>query len=184
MDIIDKLIGAARPQGRRGLAGIWLDEHALVKAAAEVRKAGIKNFEALSPFPIHGIDEAMGIPFSFIPWVTFIFGFIGFAFGVWFTWWTSAVDWALNIGGKPFFSVPAFVPVMFELTILFAALSSVATLFVKCGLPQIDPPVIDPALTSHKFALWVPESGPGYSAAQVEKLFRDHGAVEIKRAEF
>lgn len=184
MDIIEKLIGAVRPKGRRGVAGIWLDEHKFVAAAAKVRAAGAKNFEALSPFPLHGIDEAMGIPRSWIPWVTFTFGLIGFSFGTWFTWWASAVDWPINIGGKPMWSLPAFIPIMFELTILFAALSSVATLIIVCGLPKVDPPIIDEGLTCHKFGLWVPEDGGGISTTQAEQLFKELGAVETKKAEF
>jgi hypothetical protein len=184
MAIIDKVIDCLRPQGQRGIAGIWLDEHKLVDAARKARESGLTKFEAISPFPIHGIDEAMGIPLSFIPWVTFIFGLTGFAFGTWFTWWTSAVDWPIIISGKPMWSLPAFVPIMFELTILFGALSSVGALILLCGLPKVDPPVIDPDLTSHKFALFVPETDTGFNAAQVEKLFKDMGAVEVKRAEF
>lgn len=184
MDIIEKLISKARHKGKRGIAGIWMDEHKMIDAARQVRQSGVKNFEAISPFPLHGIDDAMGIPRSFIPWVTFIFGLCGFAFGTWFTWWTSAVDWALIIGGKPMWSLPAFVPIMFELTILFGALSSVGALIFICGLPKVDPPIIDPALSSHKFAIFVPTDSTGYNAANLEKIFRDHGADEVKQAEF
>jgi hypothetical protein len=184
MDIIDKLISCARGKTRRGVAGIWLDEHELVAAARKMRAAGFTKFEAITPFPLHDIDEAMGIPRSFIPWVTFIFGLTGFSFGTWFTWWASSVDWPLNIGGKPLWSLPAFVPVMFECTILFGALSSVGALIAICGLPKVDPPVIDPDLTSHKFALWVPEDDTGYNAAKVEQMFRELGAKEVKQAEF
>lgn len=171
-------------RGKSGIAGIWLDEHQLVEAARKTKAAGFTKFEAISPFPLHGIDDAMGIPFSFIPWVTFIFGLGGFLFGTWFTWWASAVDWPIIIGGKPMWSLPAFVPVMFELTILFAALSSVGALIFICGLPKVDPPVIDPALTSHKFALFIPEDDTGFSAAKVEQMLKDLGAVEVKRTEF
>lgn len=184
MDIIEKLIQAVRPKGQRGVAGIWLDEHKLVDAARKVREKGYSKFEAISPFPLHGIDDAMGIPMSFIPWVTFIFGLLGFSFGTWFTWWASSVDWAIIIGGKPMWSLPAFVPIMFECTILFAALSSVGALILTCGLPQVDPPVIDPALSSHKFAIFIPEGDNGYNVATVEQLMRDLGAVEVKRTEF
>ena len=184
MDIIENIIQKVRPKGQRGLAGIWLDEHQLVEAARKVRESGIKNFEAISPFPLHGIDEAMGLPMSFIPWVTFILGLCGFAFGTWFTWWTSAVDWPVIIGGKPMWSLPAFIPIMFELTVLFAALSSVGTMIYVCGMPAVDPPIIDPDLTSHKFALFVPESAAGFNAAKLEQIFRDLGAVEVKKTEF
>jgi hypothetical protein len=166
------------------VAGIWLDEHKLVEAARKVRANGYTKFEAISPFPLHDIDEAMGIPFSFIPWVTLVFCLAGCGFGLWFTWWASAVDWALVIGGKPFWSLPAFIPIIFECTILFGALSSVAALLMMCGLPAVDPPVIDPALTSHKFALFVPEDDTGYNQTAIEQLFKDTGAVEVKRAEF
>lgn len=173
-----------RPETKKGVAGIWLDEHDLVKAASSAKKLGFKKFEAISPFPLHGIDEAMGIPRSYIPWVTFIFGLSGCLFGAWFTWWASAVDWPLNIGGKPYWSLPAFIPIIFECTILFAALSSVGALLWICGLPKVDPPVIDPALTSHKFALFVPEDDDGYDPAKIEQLFKDWGASEVKRTEF
>lgn len=169
---------------RRGIAGIWLDEHKLVSAAKKVRESGVPHFEAITPFPVHGIDEAMGIPLSWIPWVTFIFGLIGFSFGAWFTWWTSAVDWPVIIGGKPMWSLPAFIPIMFELTVLFAALSSVGALIYICGLPKLNPPIIDPDLTSHKFALFVSESDAGYNPAKLEQLFKELGAVEVKKAEF
>ena len=144
---IESMTETCRFRGKQGVAGIWADEHELVKAAAKVREAGFQKFEAISPFPLHGIDDAMGIPRSFIPWVTFTFGLLGCSFGVWLTWWTSAVDWPLNIGGKPMWSLAAFIPVIFECTILFAALSSVAAMILVNGLPKINPPVLDPDLT-------------------------------------
>lgn len=184
MDIIDRVIQSLRPKGKAGIAGIWDDEHVLVDAARQVRASGFKKFEAITPFPVHGIDDAMGIPFSWIPWVTFIFGLLGFSFGVWFTWWTSAVDWPLIIGGKPMWSLPAFIPVIFECTILFGALSSVGALIYVCGLPQVEPPIIDPTLTSHRFALFIPEDDHGFNATAVEKMLKDLGAAEVKRTEF
>ncbi len=169
---------------KKGIAGLWLDEHEFVEAARRTREAGFKKFEAISPFPLHGIDEAMGIPRSFIPWITFVAGLAGCAFGLWFTWWASAVDWPIIVGGKPMWSLPAFIPVVFECTILFAALTSVGALFAICGLPKIDPPIIDPALTSHKFGLFVPEDDVSYNAQNIEKLFQELGAQEIKKTEF
>lgn len=183
MDIIEKLIQCARPKGKKGVAGIWLDEHGLVNAAKKVRDSGVKDVEAIVPFPIHGLDDALGIPLSKIPWVALVFGVLGCTFGLWFTWWVFCVDWPINIGGKPYFSLPAYIPIIFELTILFGALSSVGALFVLCGLPKVEPPIIDPDLTSHKFALFIPNGVSG-DAAKLEKLFRDLGASEIKHTEF
>ncbi len=164
-----------------GIAGIWHDDHELVVAAAKVRDAGFVKFDSITPFPVHGLEEAMGIRRSMIPWVTFFAGVIGGCSGLFMEYWIAAVDWPLIIGGKPFFSVPAFIPITFELTILFAALSSVGALFVMCGLPKIDPPIIDRDLTSHKFAIFIPEDDKGYDAAKVESLMKQLGAKEVKK---
>lgn len=184
MALIDNVIDAVKYKGTPGVAGIWLDEHHLVDAAAKTRAAGYKKTEAISPFPLHGIDDALGIPRSVIPWVTFFFALAGFTFGLWFTWWTSSVDWPVRVGGKPMFSAPAFIPIMFECTILFGALSSVGAMIYLNGLPKVDPPVIDPDLSSHKFALFIPHTEPGFDAAKIEQLFKSLGATEVKRTEF
>ena len=164
-----------------GVAGIWLDDHELVVAAHKVREAGYKKFDAITPFPVHGLEEAVGVERSMIPWVTFIAGLVGLGCGVSLTVWTMAIDWALNIGGKPFVSGPAFVPICFELTILFAALCSVGAMFAFTKLPKIDPPIIDPDLTSHKFAIFIPENEVNYDAARAEQLLKSLGAKEVKR---
>lgn len=184
IDHVECVIRLLRPKSKKGLAGIWEDDHAIVEAARKMREAGFKKFEAISPFPLHGIDDAMGIPLSYTPWITFIFGMAGGLFGTWFTWWTSAVDWPVLVGGKPMFSLPAFIPIIFELTILFGALASAYGLFIICGLPKIDPPIIDPDLSSHKFALFVPEDDHGFDKDRIEKMFRESGAVEVKHTEF
>jgi hypothetical protein len=164
-----------------GMAGIFLKEKTVLNAAQKVREAGFTKFDAISPYPIHGMEEACGIKRSTIPYVAFAAGCVGLLAGLGLVYYTSVVDWALNIGGKPMFSLPAFVPILFELTVLFAALSSVATLFVFCGMPKVDPPVIDKDLTCHKFAIFIPENDVGYNSDRVEKLLKDLGADEIKK---
>ncbi len=164
-----------------GIAGIWLDDHECVIAATRVREAGFKKFDAITPFPVHGMEEAIGIKRSFIPYITFAMALVGLAAGLGLEHWTSVVSWPINVGGKPFFSGPAFVPIMFELTVLFSALASVVALFAVCKLPKIDPPVIDPDLTSHKFAIFISEEDAGYNVERCETLFKTLGAVEVKR---
>ncbi|MFN8792073.1 MAG: DUF3341 domain-containing protein [Bdellovibrionales bacterium] len=164
-----------------GYAGIWTDEHKVVEAARKVRSMGYSKFEAISPYPVHGMEDACGIERSPIPYITFGAGMAGFVFGLWLTWWTSAVNWPINVGGKPFWSLPAFIPIMFELTVLFAALCSVGALFYYCKLPQVDPPVIDPDLSSHKFAIFVPENDTGYDEAKLAQVFKELGAIETKK---
>ena len=164
-----------------GVAGLWSDDDKILAAATKMREAGYKQFDAITPFPVHGMEEAVGIKRSGIPWVTFFAGLTGGSLGMLLQWWTSAVDWPLIIGGKPMFSIPAFIPVTFELTILFAALCSVGAMFIFNGLPKVNPPIIDPDLTSHKFALWVPDTEEGYSVEKVEAFLKELGAEEVKR---
>lgn len=169
---------------KTGIAAIFDTEAQILKAANAVRSKGFTKFDAITPYPVHGMEEAVGIQRSWIPYVAFVMGVIGLSSGWLLTWWTSAVSWPLNIGGKPFHSLPAFIPIMFELTILFAALSSVGALFYACGLPKVNPPIIHPDLTSHKFAIFIPQDDTGYDTQKVESMFREMGAAEIKKAEF
>ncbi len=182
--LLTKIENAIRSKTTKGFVGIWEDPHKMIAAAKEARTAGCTKFDAITPFPMHEVDEAIGHKRSYIPWVTFVFGMLGCAGGVWLTWWTSAVDWPLIVGGKPMMSLPAFIPIIFETTILFAALSSVAALFFICGIPKIDPPIIDKDLTSHKFGLFVPENDTFYDTEKLEKMFNDHGAEQARQTEF
>lgn len=169
---------------KSGIAAIFLTEEQILKAAQKTKDLGFTKYHAITPYPVHGMEEACGIKRSWIPYVTFGAGLTGLLLGLWFTWWTSAVNWPVNVGGKPFFSLPAFIPILFELTILFAALSSVAALILAAGLPKIDPPIIDKDLTSHKFAIFIPSDDFGYEEKKIEDHFRSLGASEIKKAEF
>jgi hypothetical protein len=164
-----------------GIAGIFLDEDTVVNAARKVRESGFSKFDAISPYPIHAMEEACGIKRSPIPYVTFVAGVVGLLAGLALTYYTSVIDWPIIVSGKPMFSLPAFIPIMFELTVLFAALSSVGAFFYLCGMPKVDPPVIDNDLTCHKFAIFIPENETGYNSDRVEKMLTELGAVEIKK---
>ena len=164
-----------------GIAGIFLDEHKVLNAATKVRESGFIKFDAITPYPVHGMEEACGIKRSSIPYIAFAAGCVGLLAAHALVYYTSVTDWPLNIGGKPLWSLPAFIPIMFELTVLFAALTSVGTLFAFCGMPKIDPPVIDKDLTCHKFAIFIPENDVGFSTDRVEKLLKDLGADEVKK---
>ncbi len=163
-----------------GIAGIFTDEHKVVEAARTVRQT-FNSVEAISPYPLHGMEDALQIPRSCIPYVTFVGGLVGMFTGLFITIWTSAYDWPINVGGKPYVSLPAFIPIVFELTILFGALSSVVALAWFCRIPKLNPPIIDPDLSSHKFALFIPTSDKSFNAEQAENLLRQVGALEVKK---
>lgn len=164
-----------------GMAAIFLDEHKVLEAARKVREMGFKKFDAISPYPVHGMEEACGIKRSGIPYVTFAAGCTGLLAALALVYYTAVISWPINIGGKPMFSLPAFIPIMFELTVLFAALCSVGAMFYLCDMPKIDPPVIDKDLTCHKFAIFIPENDMGYNQDRIEKLFKELGANEVKK---
>lgn len=184
MDLLLQVKESLAPETEPVLAGIWSDEDSFLSAIKELKQRGYKKISAITPCPVHGLEDLLEIKRSWIPWVTFVFGSTGCLFGLWFTWWTSAVDWPLIVGGKPFWSLPAFIPVIFECTILLGALSSVAALFYACKIPSVDPPVLDKDLTSHKFALYFSLKDKRLSTGELEKAFLAVGAEKIIHSDF
>jgi hypothetical protein len=182
--MVDKINNLLRSRTTRGVVGFFDDDHKCVQAAHKMRQAGYTQFDAITPFPVHGMEEAVGIKRSPIPYVTFVFALLGAGLGLFYQYWTSAENWPINVGGMPFFSLPAFIPITFETTILLGALSSVAAMFALNKLPMVDPPVLDPDLTSHKFALWVPETEKNFDALKVEQFLRELGAQDVRQSEF
>lgn len=136
-----------------GVIGYFEEPGNLIDAARQVRDARYQYFDAFTPYPVHGLDAAMGIRRSPIPFVTFIAGLTGGCLGFFLQYWISAVDWPLNVGGKPFNSWPAFIPVTFELTVLFAGLCTAGAMLAFNGLPNLRRKSFDPSLTNDKFAL-------------------------------
>ncbi len=109
---------------------------ALLKAAEKVRDAGYQKFDCHSPFPIHGMDAAMGLKRSPVGYIAGVCGLLGGTFAMWLQWWTSAVDYPVVISGKPLFSFQAYIVVTFGLTILGAALGAVIGMLMVNRLPQ------------------------------------------------
>jgi len=171
-----------RSKTQKGVAGIWEEEEIFLKAVESLYKEEKLKPIAITPYPVHGLEELTHTPRSWIPWVAFVGGLSGCLFGLWFTWWTSAVDWPILVGGKPFWSLPAFIPIIFELTILFSALSSIGALLYACGIPRLSVPIIDKDLTCHKFALFICEKDISKESAQI--LFKKLKANTVKETEF
>jgi hypothetical protein len=115
----------------------------LVAAAEKVRDAGYKKTDAFSPFPLHEIDEALGIKRSILPFMVFGGGVIGLASGIALQWYIHVYDYPLIVGGRPFFSLPSFIPASYELTILLAAFTAVFGMIALNGLPQPYHPVFN-----------------------------------------
>ena len=164
-----------------GMAAIFTEESQVLHAALRTRESGYIKFDAISPYPIHGMEEACGIKRSTIPYVTFGAGILGLLASLGLVYYTSVMNWPINVGGKPLFSLPAFIPIIFEIMVLFAALCSVGALFFHAKMPKIDPPTIDKDLTSHKFAIFIPENDVGYNEERITRMMNELGASEVKK---
>ena len=137
-----------------GVLGFYDSPQSLVEGMKKVRESGtFKDVDAFTPFPVHGLDAAQGLKRSFLPFITFGAGVTGALAGFALQYYTSVMSWPHNIGGKPFNSWPAFVPVMFECTILFAGIATVLGMIFINRLPNLKSRAFDPSLTRDKFAI-------------------------------
>jgi len=168
-----------------GLLAEFSDPGALLHAAEAVREKGYRHFDTHSPFPIHGMDDAMGLGnASGVGFFTFMGGLTGFVVAYLLQWWTAAVDYPLNISGKPFFAVEPSVPIMFELTVLFAAFGAVAGMLVLNGLPRPYNPLFYSdrfeGATDDRFFLHVAASDDQFDAEETASQLRGLGALHIE----
>lgn len=163
-----------------GIVAMFKDPEDLKTAAKKIRDAKVRNFDAFTPFPVHGLEHSMGIPRSKLPWITFFGGLTGLATAAGLQTWVAAVNWPLNVGGKPFVSVPAFVPVAFELTVLIAGLSTAAGMFLLTGMPNMEPEILDPEITNDKFALYVSSKDANYKEAEFIDAMKNAGAYDVR----
>jgi len=132
-----------------GVVGEFETPEKLIHAVEKVREAGYRRFEAFSPFPVEGLSQAMGLKRNLVPLITLIGGLTGGIGGFGFQYWVAAITYPLNIGGRPFNSWPAFIPVTFELTILGASLAAVFGMLALNKLPQPHHPVFNVHRFSH-----------------------------------
>lgn len=130
-----------------GVIGEFEKPEQLVHAAAKIREAGYRYYEAYSPFPVEDLPEAMGMRRNLVPLITLLGGLAGGLGGFGFQYWAAAISYPQNIGGRPLNSWPAFIPVTFELTILGASLCAVLGMLALNGLPQPHHPIFN----AHRF---------------------------------
>jgi hypothetical protein len=185
-------LGAAAGRELAGVIGFFDHPERLIEATAKVRDARYESFDAYTPYPVHGLLDAQGLERSPLPFITFAAGLTGCSLGFLLQYWTSAVSWPINVAGKPLNSLPAFVPVMFECTILFAGLATVGGMFFLNGLPNVKRKAFDPSLTRDRFAIVIeppqkkkangPASGSykPFDEAEVKQFLTQLGAKDVK----
>jgi len=166
-----------------GIMAEFASAQALVDAAKRTQEAGYQKIDAYSPFPIEGLAEELGFHQNSVPLVVLIGGIVGGLTGYLMQYWMSAVDYPLNIGGKPAHSWPAFIVITFEMTILFAGVSAVLGMLALNGLPMPYHPVFNVprfALASKdRFFLIVFSSDPKYDPAGTRNFMEGLGPRSI-----
>ncbi len=165
--------------------GIYNDEDILLSAIRKVRESGVKIQEVYSPFPVHGIDEALGYKRTRLPIAAFMFGLLGTTLAVTMQVWMMGVDWPMIIGGKDFVSLPPFVPVTFELTVLLSALGMVATFMIVSDLkPYKKPRLMDIRITEEKQVMAIDLADNDLEKEDIKKIVKETSAEEINDKNF
>ena len=158
------------------------DPAELLEAASRLRQAGHPAADAFTPYPVHGLAPLLGLRRSRLGFVTFAAGAAGALGAFALQAWTSAVDWPVNVGGKPALSTLAFIPITFEVTILAAGLATAAAFVWRCRLrPRLAATGRDDGVTDRRFALVVHANGGPLDVVAIDRLLRRAGASEVRQ---
>jgi hypothetical protein len=167
---------------RSAYVAAFAREEDLLAAVAAVRRRQWPILEAYTPYPVHGLDAAMGLRPSQLGKVCFLFGLLGVAVALGFQYWSTAIDWPLNVGGQPWNSWPAFLPVTFETMVLFAGLGLFLAWLLRCGLlPGTQSWSPGCGETDDRFVLVLGEQpGPDADPSEIQQLLEDCGATAVE----
>jgi hypothetical protein len=160
---------------------------AVLEAANKAHAAGYRRMEAYTPIPVHGLDEALGFRPTRLPWLIFAGCLTGAAGMFLFQSWVHVMDYPLNIGGRPYFSWPAFIPVTFEGMVLLGSICAVFGLFAICGFPQpyhsiSNTPNFERA-TSDRFFLCIESADPSYDTTQTRRFLEGLSPLAVSEVE-
>lgn len=172
---------------RWGLLAEFSSVYDLYHACEKVRDAGYQNWDAHSPFPIHGMDKAMGLKRSLVPWFSLVGGLSGATLAMTLQWWVHVVRYPLVFAGKPLFSWQAFVPICFEVMVLFAAFGAVLGMFHINRIPQLYHPLFNSErferVTDDKFFISIEIADPKFDTSVTEDFLKEIGATYVEYVE-
>src|SRR5262249_15210092 len=169
---------------RSFLVATFSDAETLLHAVRAVTHEDFRIYDVYAPYPVHGLDAAMGVRRSRLPWVTFVVGCAALATALVFQFYTTVLDWPLNVGGKPDNSTLAFVPICFELTVLLSGLATVAALFLRARLyPGKNPVLFADDITNDTFALVLRRRETAFDVHRAWRILQESGADRIREKE-
>lgn len=169
------------------ILGLWDHEEVFLHAIEHIRHDGKADiYETLTPFPVHGLENALGYRETRLHSAGFLFGLTGTTFALSFMTWVMAFNYPLNFGGKPYWPLPSFIPITFELTVLMAAVGMVLVYCVRNKLyPGYVPRIFDPRTTDDRFALVFDVEGKTDAEVEaIKSMCSQNGAVEVKKRVF
>ena len=170
-------------KGTYGLLAEFEKPADLVRAIRQVRAEGYRRMDAYTPFPVEGVFDALDYHHTRMPLVVLLGGLTGCVGGYFLQYWCNAVDYPINVGGRPLNSWPSFIPVTFELTVLLASLAGVFGLLGLCGLPRPHHPLFNAPnfarATQDRFFLCIRAVDPRFDLEQTRKFLQDLGPREV-----
>lgn len=166
---------------KKVLYGLYNDEEDLKSAIKSARKSHLDVMDVLTPFPVHGLDPIMGLKESRLHYLGFIYGAVGALFGFGFMSWAVVNDWPIVFGGKPYWPVPSYIPITFEMTVLFACWGMTITFYTICGMwPGVKNPILDTRITDDKFCIaFDVTASADKEVDQLQAFFSKTGAAEV-----
>ena len=166
-----------------GIVAEYESVDTLLHACRRIRDAGYKKTDAYTPFPVHGIDKALGIKPTVLPWIVLGCGITGTITALVMQIWMNSIDYPYIISGKPYVSLPAFMPVAFELTVLFSSFGAFFGMWALNGLPRFSNPLFtDPRfdrVTDDRFCLYVAASDERYEEGAFREIYQQTGGEYI-----
>ena len=177
---------SAAKQSNNFILGLWDHEEVFLHAIGHIRHDGQEIFETLTPFPVHGLEEALGYRETRLHTAGFLFGATGTTLALSFMTWVMAFNYPIDFGGKPYWPIWSFIPITFELTVLFASWGMVLTYCVRNKLiPGYVPRIYDVRTTDDRFALVFDIEGkPVAEVEKIKAICSSNGAVEVKNRIF
>ena len=185
----DHATSSSAPGRRRGapaLYGIMAEfdnPSDLVAAARRTYQEGYRRINGYSPYPIEELSEAIGFTRTSLPLIVLIGGTLGGLGGFFMQYWMAVIDYPLNVGGKPFNSFPLFIPVTFELTVLFSGLIAIAVLFARHRMWLFSKKRVCARVTDDRFVLVLKQSDASFDIDKAVKLFSRHHAINVEEGD-
>lgn len=169
---------------RRIFIGVFEREEDILAATSAVRARGWRIVDIHAPYAVHGLDRVAGFVPSRLPWICFALALLGAGLKTWFQFWATSVSWPINVAGKPWNSLPAFIPVTFEVMVLFAGVGTVIAFFFAVGLrPGKKARLPHPRVTDDRFALLIEEADAAFDPGEARELCARFNAVHTEEQE-